>query len=46
MFSECATHYAEPTRSMSAFNVMFITGMSTAAASQLFSANVERLCLI
>ena len=36
MFSECTIHYAEPTRSMSAFNVMFVTGMSTAATSQLF----------
>ena len=46
MFSECTTHYTDPTRSVSAFNVMFITGMSTVAASQLFSTNVERLRLI
>ena len=46
MFSECTTHYTDPTRSVSAFNVMFITGMSTAVASQLFSASVERLQLI
>ena len=46
MFSECTTHYTDPTLSVSAFNVMFITGMSTAAASQLFSTNVERLRLI
>ena len=46
MFSECTTHYADPARSVSAFNVIFITGMSTAAVSQLFSTNVERLRLI
>ena len=46
MFSECTTHYTDPTQSVSAFNVMFITGMSTDAASQLFSANVECLRLI
>ena len=41
MFSECTTHYTDPTRSVSAFSVMFITGMSTAAVSQLFSTNVS-----
>ena len=46
MFSECTTRYTDPTQSVSAFNVMFITGMSTAAVSQLFSTNVERLHLI
>ena len=46
MFSECTTHYTDPTRSVSAFNVMFITGMSTVTASQLFSTNVEHLRLI
>ena len=46
MFSECTTHYTDPTRSVSGFNVMLITGISTAAASQLFSMYVERLRLI
>ena len=32
--------------SVSAFSVIFITGMSIAAVSQLFSSNVECLCLI
>ena len=46
MFSECTTHYADPRRSVSAFNVTFTTGISTAAAFQLFSTNVERLRLL
>ena len=46
LFSECTTPYTDPTRSVSAFSIMFVTGMSTAAASQLSSTNVERLHLI
>ena len=46
MFSECTTHYTDPTRSVSVFNIMVITGMSTAAASQLSSANMKRLRLV
>ena len=41
MFSECTTHYTDPTRSVSVCNGMFVTGMFTAAAFQLFSTNVE-----
>ena len=46
MFSGYTTHYTDPTRSVSVFSVIFITEMSTAAASQLFSSIVERLRLI
>ena len=46
LFSECTTHYTDPRQSVSAFSVMFITGISTATAFQLSSTNVERLRLI
>ena len=36
MFSECTTHYADSTRSVFIFKIMFITGTSTAAISAVF----------
>ena len=37
MFSECTTRYADSTRSVFIFKIMFITGTSTAAISAVFN---------
>ena len=37
MFSECTTHYVVLTRSVFVFEIMFITGISTAAVSAVFN---------
>ena len=37
MFSECTTCYADSTRSVFVFKIMFITGTSTAAVSAVFN---------
>ena len=37
MFSECTTRYADSTRSVFVFKIMFITGTSTAAVSAVFN---------
>ena len=41
MFSECTTHYTDPTRSVSTFSVVFVTEVSTAAVLQLFSTSTS-----
>ena len=46
LFSECSTHYTDPRRSAPMLSVMFMTGISTAAAFQLFSTDAPCLCLI
>ena len=37
MSSECTTHYADSTRSVFIFKIMFITRTSTAAVSAVFN---------
>ena len=37
MFSECTTRYADSTRSVFVFKIMFITEISTAAVSAVFN---------